>query len=552
LVEVKPLVTTVRAIRELATGLSPDAVFSSPVLFEFETPNADYLMSADDGSDSQRLVLIRDANVKERYVPEQLSDVRREVLSRMASFAERARTRPLSLPRGWHQYKKGNLTSFFAVPSGAPRSTRWITEVLADDRADVVYWRTTTSERQVVLDEFEASKPPLLLDLEAEWAQAIEAGSRHFAEARRSESSPEVDIDLPALSQPLTKGWSYERWLETVSDEQRAFIEAPTDKSIRLRGPAGSGKTLALTLKAVREVLRARDGGKKIRVLIATHSWALSAQITNSIDAMGLGFLGELDVLPLLATAQDMSPGYARDTVGFELIGQDSFSGKVAQLDEIRELLADFIKGDWVTYRAGVSAALRTRFDSPAEDDREALAWDLLNEFGSVIGAAAIFPGAGSELRYMQLQRASWMLPLTREDRHVVFLLYCNYMMNLEAMSLMTSDQVLADFLSHLETHAWNRLRKIEGYDFIFVDEFHLFSPLERHVLHYLTRDPTIYPRIFMALDPRQSPSEAFIGIAADKTWSPTSGSLDDGLGEVANFELKIVHRFTPQILGLI
>jgi hypothetical protein len=124
-------------------------------------------------------------------------------------------------------------------------------------------------------------------------------------------------------------------------------------------------------------------------------------------------------------------------------------------------------------------------------------------------------------------------------------------MASLDARSLVTSDQVLADFLSHLETHAWNRARKSQGYDLVFVDEFHYFSPLERQVLHYLTRDVSTYPRVFMAVDPRQSPSEAFIGLAADETRSSSSAAADD-LGDVAHYELTTVHRFTPQILGLI
>src|SRR5262249_37263668 len=107
-------------------------------------------------------------------------------------------------------------------------------------------------------------------------------------------------------------------------------------------------------------------------------------------------------------------------------------------------------------------------------------------------------------------------------------------------------------FLSHLETHAWNRARRSQGYDLVFVDEFHLFSPLERQVLHYLTRDTSSYPRVFMAVDPRQSPSEAFIGLAADETRSSSSAAADDGVGDVQNLKLPTVHRFTPQILDLI
>jgi hypothetical protein len=267
---------------------------------------------------------------------------------------------------------------------------------------------------------------------------------------------------------------------------------------------------------------------------------------------MGTGVVNEIDVFPLLEIAQSISPQYVKDDSGFSLIGNDSLSGKQAQLGEIFDLLDDFIEGDWITYKAGVSADLAARFDAPGVDDRLALAWDLLVEFGSVIGAAAIFPGAGAESRYSQLSRARWMLPLrARQDLRVVFQLYTRYMESLEARFLLTSDQVLADLLNHLETHAWNRTRKTQGYDLIFVDEFHLFSPLERQVLHYLSRDVTKYPSVFMAVDPRQSPSEAFIGVAADDTHSaPATG--DEGLGDVDNFELTTVHRFTPQILGLI
>ncbi|TCC33596.1 DEAD/DEAH box helicase [Kribbella sindirgiensis] len=549
----KPLIVTVDALRELATGLSPEAISASPILFEIDTPEVDLLICSTDDHSAQRVVLLREKNLKERYVPEHLALHRRNVLSRMASFAERARiSGPLSLPTGWHQYKYNHLIAFYAVPGLDAQASRWIAEVLPGDRSDVVFWLTTTSNKKETLEEFARSPHPLVPQIDAAWTQAYQAAKRYFDHARGPAPS-DVEMSLAAREESTTKGWSYDQWLRSVSEDQRAFIETGTDKSIRLRGPAGSGKTLALTIKAVREVMAARDAGDEIRVLVVTHSWALAAQIQDSMDSMGLGILNEIDVFPLLEIAKTVSPHYLTDTSGFSLIGEDSYSGKRAQLDEIRGLLDDFVAEDWITYRASVGETLCARFDSTDEEDRLALAWDLLVEFGSVIGAAAIFPGAGSDLRYFQLPRASWMLPLaSRDEMRVVFELYLRYMRNLEARSKMTSDQVLADFLSHLETHAWNRTRKSVGYDLVFVDEFHLFSPLERQVLHFLTRDVTSYPRVFMALDPRQSPSEAFIGIAAKETRSSTSAASDDDLGDVTNFELTTVHRFTPQILALI
>jgi hypothetical protein len=548
----KPLVTTVRALGELATDLSPDAVSSSTMLFEFNTQELDFLIAADDDEGVQRIVVMRDKNVREPFVPEHLASLRRDVLSRMKNFAERARTPgPLSLPRQWHQYKYNNYIAFRAASKFDAHASRWIAEVTLGDRADIIFWATTTSDRKSTLEDFGSSRP-VAPELDGVWTQAVAAAQDHFAQARSQPA--DADMSLPALEQSATKGWTYAQWLGAVSKEQRAFIDADTNKSIRLRGPAGSGKTLALTLKAIREVLNARETGGNVRILVGTHSWALAAQISDSIDSMGLGLLHEIDVLPLLEIAKMISPQYVQDvSSGFNLIGEDSLSGKQAQLDEILEVLDDFITGDWITYKTRVSESLRKRFDSTDGDERRALAWDLLIEFGSVIGAAAIFPGAGSELRYFQLPRASWMLPLnTREDLRVVFEVYTRYWASLDERSLTTSDQVLADFLIHLSTNTWNRARRIQGYDLVFVDEFHLFSPLERQVLHYLTRDTSIYPRVFMAVDPRQSPSEAFIGLAADETRSTNGTPTDDNLGDVANFELTTIHRFTPQILGLI
>lgn len=547
----KPLVTTARVLSELATGLSPDAVSTSAVLFEFSTPEVDILLAAEDDGAAQRVVLVREQHSRQAYVPDHLADLRRDALSRMASFAERARTTgPLSLPRQWHQYKHNRFIAFFATSRYDAHASRWIVEVLPGDRRDVIFWTTTTSSHQSSLEQFEATNRTIP-GLEHAWSQAMAAAKAHFDRVRTE--PPDVELSLQPLEQRSTANWSHEQWLAAASDGQRAFIEASTDKSIRLRGPAGSGKTLALTLKAIREVLRAWEAGDDVRVLVATHSWGLATQISDAIDQMGFAHMSEIEVFPLLEIAKTISPYYVRDTAGFSLIGEDSFSGKQAQLDQILEVLEDFTSGDWITYQALVSDNLRSRLDSTEVDERYALAWDLLIEFGSVIGAAAIFPGAGSDVRYAQLPRASWMLPLnTREDKRVVFELYSRYMASLDARSLVTSDQVLADFLNHLETNAWRLARRSQGYDLVFVDEFQLFSPLERQVLHYLTRDTTIYPRVFMAVDPRQSPSESFIGLAADETKSSSSAAADHGLGEIANFELTTIHRFTPQILNLI
>ncbi|QEW03624.1 UvrD-helicase domain-containing protein [Microbacterium lushaniae] len=549
----KYLVASTAALRELASGIALEAVGDSATLHLIEREDALYVVAAGDREDSQRVVICRQDFRGESLVPSHLKGRRGEVLGRIASFAERARTLPLALPRGWHPFKLNNLASFFASGNPDEGSTRWIAEVTQSANNAVIFWRATTAANKTELEEFAAEAQVLPSTVLAGWGTAFTEAMTYFDHLAR-DSSGQVDMFLPAIETSGPQDQTLDGWLGAATTEQRAFIEASTEQAIRLRGPAGSGKTLAITLKAVREAVLGREKGDEPRILIVTHSWALATQIANNIDKLGLGTLPEIDVFPLLALAQSLAPQTTHAGSDLVVIGDDSFSGKRAQLDQVIEVVREFVASDWITYRSTTSEGLRARLDTNDPSAQLALCWDLLVEFGSVIGAAGIFPGAGSEARYMHTARSSWMMPVSEPgDLRVIFKLYERYMENLDQRSLVTSDQVLADFLGYLTGHAWNRGRRSVGYDLVFVDEFHLFSPLERQVLHFLTRDVERYPRIFMALDPRQSPSEAFIGGAADETQSQaTSNAMDDGFGDVTNLELTSVHRFTPQILDLI
>lgn len=272
----KPLVTTVRALRELATS-SSGAPLSSTSLFRTEQSSAEFLLTAEDGLTTQRVIVMRDGYPAGSLVPPHLNMYQREVLSRVASFAERAKTRPLALPKGWSQYKHNSLVAFYAVAGIDPRVSRWIVELLPGDESSVLFWRVTTSDKKTSLEDFYQSDERRVPDTDDDWVAAIEAAESHFG-AGRVDFTPDVDMFLPPSPFEASTDRSFQGWLAVASPEQRAFIEAPTTKSLRLRGPAGSGKTLAITLKAVREVLEARAAGSADpRVLVVTHSWALGA-----------------------------------------------------------------------------------------------------------------------------------------------------------------------------------------------------------------------------------------------------------------------------------
>ena len=52
-------------------------------------------------------------------------------------------------------------------------------------------------------------------------------------------------------------------------------------------------------------------------------------------------------------------------------------------------------------------------------------------------------------------------------------------------------DDVTLEALSRLNAPVWRRKRKDVGYDYILVDEMHLFSLNEQNIFHFMTRDGT-------------------------------------------------------------
>jgi hypothetical protein len=146
-----------------------------------------------------------------------------------------------------------------------------------------------------------------------------------------------------------------------------------------------------------------------------------------------------------------------------------------------------------------------------------------------------------------------WMMPLeTDGEKLSVLEIYSGFVGSLRDQRLLSSDQLVNDFLNYLETFAWNLRRSEDGYDIICVDELHLFNEQERLTLHYLSRDPERYPVMFMALDPRQSPTEAYTEEGIGAIAAGESGEADAALGTVDSVELKTIHRFSPEILRLV
>jgi hypothetical protein len=521
------------------------------------------LLAADDSHGNRHLVA-KDDSVESSFVALLATDGRyfdgvpvgayRSVLERMHRFALEAQSPPLRLPPGWNAYHADNRVAFFATRRDWG-SWRWVAELGAAPLV-VCFWQITSTEEPVDLDTFTPTRERLARLL-SERDQALSGTIERLAgiTPAAATASLQATVDLEEAGFGAVVGHLTEsQWRPKLTSQQAEFVDADSSAAIKLRGPAGSGKTLALELKLLREAHASQNSGRPLRALFTTHSWAMAEQVDSALSRLNEGAdLSLVDVYPLISIAQTYLPS-ERGGLGFELLGEDSLSGKQLQIEHLNAILDRFLEGDWLTFERRVSAEVARRVVAPRDTpERNAFVWDLLIEFGSVLSAQGILPGVNAERRYLEIQRAPWMMPLPdRGDRLLVLRIYSDYVDSLREERFLTSDQLINDFLNYLETFTWNIRREDDGYDLIFVDELHLFTEQERLVLHYLTRRPDEYPRMFMALDPRQSPAEIYMSVDPKSITRTDTGLADALLGSVRSVELSTVHRFTPAILDLI
>lgn len=467
---------------------------------------------------------------------------------RMHRIAVQIGRRQHYFPPAWSQYSSRDLLSVFAYNTTYGRE-RIIAQIGTSNHPDVFFWGVTTPDEQIDLDTVvpDTGLWELARKNYPEAAATIEARFEGIVPVPDSSV-----VDLEALGAgAVTGGRTFSGWFPVLSDTQNRFVLQDTDRSVKLRGPAGSGKTLAMELKALRASYAAADSGQEIRILYATHSWAVAEQVQRGLDQLDeRGTVGQIDVFPLLTLAQ-----FALEDRGrFNVLGDDSYTGKQAQLRVIAKLMEDARGSDWITFKNSVTEEFAGRVEAkPGTIEANRLLWDIMLEFSGVIGANGILPGINADQRYKQIERRAWMMPLQSDaEKEFVLLLYTRFVKHLRSQNEMSSDQVINDFLNYLSTFRWYSERATKGYDLIFVDEYHLFDEQERAVFHFLSRDPEAYPVVFMALDPRQSPAESYAEFAVPGLTQPESSIAEAALGATQNIDLDRVYRYTPEILELL
>ena len=539
-------VFSVRALRQLvdsgslslAVGENSEPSSHLPVM-EVSSDDIRYWIAPDDTARSRKLVF-RVTDVLEGLTRAQL----RVVMDRALNFAERSSQRPFYIPHQWRAWTEGDRSAFCAASKGRiAGNPRWTAQIGLQD-GDVLFWDMFAGDDRARHDlTAEEIDTGVYYAAVARWPEAVGTATTAREASTTAEPTTAITLSIPSREGQYVP-LAYTDWVAAdgqLTADQRTFVLRDPSYSVRLKGPAGSGKTLALELKAIREARRLLDSGARGRVLFATHSWAMAEQIADDLHGLDdLGVLSYITVLPLLEVVKELRPP-AR---GLEILGSDSEEGREYQQLCAEMVVSEFVDSDWITYQSTCSRDFQLAIESEASGNKDGrFIDDLVNEFSVVMGGEGIQDGPRDEMKYLALQRGPWAVRVDREeDLRAIYAIYRRFLNQTRRAGQITSDQFMSTALHWFADPEWGALRAEGGFETIFVDELHLFNPQERGVLNYLGCDPSSYPRLFMSIDPLQSTSGRFGSSTVDRAIA----------GDQESVELHEIHRFSPQILSLV
>jgi hypothetical protein len=449
---------------------------------------------------------------------------------RIARVVKGLTTPPIHLPRQWSEYHHKNLLAFFASAKGTS-TRRWIADinssingvrfdVLASNGAEVdLAMHTPTSWPEEIKDSIK-----------------LIASNRFECVQKKSTDALAEEVDLVAIGSGSVVGnLTYEQWEQEISSSQKDVLKNPIESSVRIVGPAGSGKTLALCMRAI-QISRDHDviaKGKKI--LIVTHSWAMTDRIDAIVTVLNGNIPSErITVFPLLSLLELHAGHIGQQRT--EVIGNDSSDGRFKSIDIIKNVLETFEKVD----RAGLSQWIIDGLQA-GEDSRAKLelVLNLYEEISGVLSASGVAPDDPDSIRiYIKGDREDWMPPFNSvTDRGFVIAIYRVFIQQLIDRSSITTDQFVLDSIRVLETFTWRMRKETDGYDYILIDELQVFDPQERSSIELLGRSKKGVPFV-TAEDPSQGVFSAL--------------SSRRGMTQNEPVYLETVHRFNKEIFDLI
>jgi hypothetical protein len=475
-------------------------------------------------------------------------------LIRCATMLIRGRSR--SIPQAWKAYHSKNRLSFQAdrysrsSDGGRTDAGRIVLEISQQGNQRLfAFLLDRTGLRD--LNAFGPNTQLLQEALEG-LTKALTLSKSKGSGTEQLGNAVTLDNDLPSKVRGhlSTDDWYRSR----LTQRQLQFVDHPHTGSVRLVGPAGTGKTVALAIRCLKDIETAEQLNTPIRILFLAHATATATNIENLILSMeptkASQWLSSERPKLVISTLYALANEHMRyDLDGLTPVSLDGHEGRAFQADVLNDEIEKFKKGDWITFNAKCSEPFKAYMNSDKEStERRFFLWEVLNEFACVLDAEGVRTGAAKREQYLHEKRQKWMMQLpSRDEREVILALYDQFRATLREYRAIGGDQMVTDFINHLDSFRWEATREADGFDVVYVDELHLFNRQERMIFRNLLRFMDAAPRVFMAYDAKQSPRDTFLRLPeADSQqfdfWK------DAQLGRVEKVELVDVFRYTPQI----
>lgn len=508
-----------------------------------------YLIEADLDTDEIPIIVINLDGSDSVFGNESL---RSAILERIITVGRAIFTDSVSIPTGWRKHQEGSVFSIQASSRDRNWRARLHFEMRPSGRDDLYAFSCLE-----VSQEF--NQIDRHLDL-YDKARASLADAILMPTPEMLDESRAGIILSQRLPQGFVQGATLDQWYKSkLTKDQREFVDKRHDGPVRLKGAAGTGKTLSLVVKFLRDAIIAEGNNTPLKLGFLTHSVAsvdLVTSIGESLDATGLLFGAGKSVKLEVRTLYDL----AHRNLNFEFdqlepLSLDGREGRRLQSELIEATLKEMAASKIITAQfSDISTELKSHWDGTVAGTDRRLIAEIMNEFASVLDAEGVRHGEEKGEQYAKgiFPRPTWLMNLQTElDRRFALEIHRRYRRQLGEMNTLSVDQMIGDFNSFLNSNRWDRIRERDGYDVLFVDELHLFTSIERQTLHKLIRrnidneGRPQRPPIFMAYDMKQSPRDTFAQYCANDT---NLFGASTGLQGAELVRLEQVFRYTPQI----
>jgi len=380
---------------------------------------------------------------------------------------------------------------------------------------------------------------------------AIREANAFLQEINNSKSPAIKSLSITELD--IQKGlqlheYGLENWRRWLTSSQMKFIETGLTAPHRIEGPAGTGKTLCLVLKAIHLLESAKAEGRINKSIFITHSQATKTAIENLFATNG----GEAFVVQAsgsilssqsveVTTLHELCAKLLHHEISdSELVDRDAYESKLTQKLYSIEAVEKTIAHELESHRPYLS---REFSDFLENTSNWAIAEMLQHEMSVQIKGRA----EQDLSQYKKLPPLKFGLPMKSDgDKAFVFLMYEEYQRELVEAAQFDTDDVVLSAMSQLGTPIWRRRRSREGFDSIFIDETHLFNINELSIFHKLTRSENSQPIAYsvdrsQALGDRGWTTEAF-----EHAFDP-----DQQSGKIDSINVKSIFRCSPEIIDL-